>query len=118
MSAVGPRFELNPFLRTESPFRSLLPVFLKAMKKYLPALAVLALAGCAHSQYRTTYLEEYAGHDCIELQAVRLTVEAELDPRWRQGYSSRNTADSVQSFAGTHAEPPYTIYDVYPASMT
>ncbi len=87
------------------------------MKKYLPALAVLALAGCAHSQYRTTYLEEYAGHGCIELQAERLTVEAELDPKWRQGYSSRNAADSVQSFAVTHTEPPYTIYDVYPASM-
>jgi len=92
-------------------------VFLRAMKKYLPALAVLALAGCAHSQYRTTYLEEYAGHDCIELQAERLTVEAELDPRWRQGYSSRNAPDSVQSFAVTHTEPPHTIYDVYPASI-
>ena len=54
-------FASNPFLRTKPPFRSLLLVFFRAMKKYLPALAALALAGCAHSQYRTTYLEEYAG---------------------------------------------------------
>ena len=87
------------------------------MKKYLPALAALALAGCAHSQYRTTYLEEYAGHDCIELRAERLTVEAELDPRWRQGYSSRNAADSVQSLAVTSIDSPYLIYEIYPPTI-
>ena len=63
------------------------------MKKYLPALAALALADCAHSQYRTTYLDEYARYDCIELRTERLTVEAKLDPKWRQGYSSRYPAD-------------------------
>ena len=85
--------------------------------KYLPALAALALAGCAHSQYRTTYLEEYAGYDCIELRTELLTVEAELDPKWRQGHSSRNRVDSVELFTVTNIESPYTIYDIYPETM-
>ena len=88
------------------------------MKKSLPAFAALALVGCAHTQYRTTYLEEYAGYDCYELRAERLIVEAELDPRWRQGYSSRNALDGVQLLTVTRVESPISIYDIYPEFMT
>ncbi len=90
----------------------MLLVFFRAMKKYLPALAALALAGCAHSQYRTTYLEEYAGYDCIELRAERLAVEEELDPRWRQGYSSRNGEPAVLYFASAGAGPGFGMPDL------
>ena len=58
------------------------------MKKYLPVFAALVLGGCAHSEYRTTYLEEYAGYDCYELQAERLAVEAELGPKWVEGLAA------------------------------
>ena len=89
------------------------------MKKYLPALAALVLAGCAHSQYRTTFLEEYSGYDCNELRTERLTVEAELDPKWRQGYSSRKGEWAVLhfSYAGhvfgpvSETLPPRDDYD-------
>ena len=87
------------------------------MKKNLPALAALVLAGCAHSQDRTTYLQEYAGFDCTELRTERLTVEAELDSRWRKGYSSRSRADSVQSSTVTSIDSPYTIYEIYPPTI-
>ena len=87
------------------------------MKKDLPALATLALAACAHSNYRTTYLEEYAAQDCYELRTARLTVESELDLKWWLGYSSRNSANSAQTFAVTNIQSRHTIYEVYPPSI-
>ena len=84
------------------------------MKKYLPALAALALAGCAHSQYRASYLQEYAGYDCYELRVKRLDVEAELDPKWRKGYSSLNTANGVAFFTVTSVNAPFPFYDTLP----
>ena len=88
-----------------------------AMKKYLPALAALALAGCAHSQYRATYLQEYAGYDCRELRTERLDVEAELDPRWRKGYSSTNTVNSVAFFAAPSVHFPFGVYETLPPDI-
>ena len=35
----------------------------------------------------------------------------------REGYSSRITADNVQSFTVTSIESPYTIYETYPPSI-
>lgn len=54
------------------------------MKKFLLVIAALALSGCAHSQFKTSYLEKYAGYDCQELMKERIVVEAKLDPKWRQ----------------------------------
>ena len=80
------------------------------MKKYLPALAALALAGCAHSQYRASYLQEFAGYNCYELRMKRLDVEAELDPKWRKGYSSTNTVNSIAFFAAPSVHFPFPVY--------
>ena len=66
------------------------------------------------SEYRTTYLEEYAGYDCYELRMERSTVEVELDPRWRQGYSSRNSADSIHLFnVSSIKNPVHHLRDVW-----
>ena len=81
------------------------------MKKYLPALAALALAGCAHSQYRASYLQEYAGYNCYELRITRLDVEAELDPKWRKGYPGLNAANGVSFFTVTSVNDPLSGYD-------
>ena len=77
------------------------------MKKYLPVFAALVLAGCAHSEYRTTYLEEYAGYDCYELQAERLVVEAELGPKWVKGRSVENTMSTALFFSYAGPGPAY-----------
>lgn len=79
------------------------------MKKYLPTLAALALAGCAHSQYRTTYLEEFAGYDCHELRTERLAVEAELGPKWVKGKSSENMASTALFFSDTIPPVPPAV---------
>lgn len=83
------------------------------MKKYLPALAALALvlAGCAHSQYRASYLQEYAGYNCYELRMKRLDVEAELDPKWRKGYPGLNAANGVAFFTVPSIDFPFPVYD-------
>ncbi|MCY3605082.1 MAG: hypothetical protein OXH45_04915 [Gammaproteobacteria bacterium] len=75
------------------------------MKKYLPVFAVLVLAGCAHSEYRTTYLEEYAGYDCNELQAERLAVEDELGPKWVKRLVADNTMSTALFFSYAGADP-------------
>ena len=88
------------------------------MKKYLLVFAVLVLAGCAYSGYRTSYLEEYAGYDCYQLLAERLAVEDELGPKWVKGLVAENTMSTALffSYAGPggvvgwpgYDGPPYT----------
>ena len=48
------------------------------MKKYLLALAAVALTGCVHAQYKSAYLDELADQDCRALQAQRASAELEL----------------------------------------
>ena len=48
------------------------------MKKCLIVLTALTLAGCAHSQFRGEFLEQYASHDCIALDAEMSTAQLEL----------------------------------------
>ena len=79
------------------------------MKKYLPVFAALALAGCAYSGYRTTYLEEYAGYDCFELQAERLAVEDELGPKWVKRLSAENTMSTALFFSNAVPIPAFAF---------
>ena len=79
------------------------------MKKYLPVFAALAVAGCAHSEYRTTYLEEYAGYDCAELRTERLVVEAELGPKWVKGRSTGNTMSKALFFSDNVPPVPAAV---------
>jgi len=76
---------------------------------YLPVFAALALAGCAHSGYRTSYLEEYAGYDCNELQAERLVVEDELGPKWVRVRSAGNTMNTALFFSDTVPPVPAAV---------
>jgi len=101
MRCAGRRAILDgPYKRARATIRiEPLPANQVSMKKYLPVFAALFLAGCAHSQYRATYLEEYAGYDCYELQAERLAVEDELGPKWVKGRSAENTMSTALFFS-------------------
>lgn len=77
------------------------------MKKYLPVFAVLVLGGCAHSEYRASYLEEFAGYDCYELRTERLAVEAELGPKWVKGLSAANTPSTALFFSDAGQGPVF-----------
>ncbi|MCY3605083.1 MAG: hypothetical protein OXH45_04920 [Gammaproteobacteria bacterium] len=81
------------------------------MKKYLTVFAALAVAGCAYSGYRTTYLEEYAGYDCVELRTERLVVEAELGPKWVKGRSTGNTMSKALFFSDNVPPVPAAVAD-------
>ncbi|MDE0488086.1 MAG: hypothetical protein OXI07_02695 [Gammaproteobacteria bacterium] len=87
------------------------------MKKYLPVFAALALGGCAYSEYRTSYLEEYAGYDCYELQAERLAVEAELGPKWVKGLTAESTMSTALFFSDAGQGPAFGWpFDDFPPS--
>ena len=45
------------------------------MKKHLLALAALALTGCVHAQYKTSYLQEYSTYDCKALDLELLAAK-------------------------------------------
>jgi len=77
------------------------------MKKYLPLFAVLVLGGCALSEYRASYLEEYAGYDCNELRTERLAVEAELGPKWVKGLAAGNTPSTALFFSDAGGGPAF-----------
>ena len=48
------------------------------VKRYLLVLAALSLSGCAYGNYKASYLEEYAGYDCGNLQWEMMNAQAEL----------------------------------------
>ena len=50
------------------------------MKKYVLLLAALALTGCVHAQYKTSYLQEYSTCDCKAL-ALELLAAKEREGR-------------------------------------
>ena len=77
------------------------------MKKYLPVFAVLVLGGCAYSEYRASYIEEYAGYDCYQLRTERLAVEAELGPKWVEGLAADNTMSTALFFSDAGAGPGF-----------
>lgn len=74
------------------------------MKKLLPALAALALTGCAHTQYRANYLQSLADHDCMALQTERLIVESKLDPKWTANEPIPSGSNSIMFFADALSE--------------
>ena len=47
------------------------------MKKFLLAITALALTGCAHVQYKTSYFQKYATHDCNALESEMLAAREE-----------------------------------------
>ena len=47
------------------------------MRKYLIMLAVLTLSGCAHAQYKTSYFQEFATHDCNALKSEMAAAREE-----------------------------------------
>ena len=53
------------------------------MKKYLLVLAALSMSGCAYGNYKNSYLQEYAGHDCSALDSELNGTHLELE-RLRQ----------------------------------
>ena len=79
----GPNRRARTTIRIEP-----LPANQVSVKKYLPVFAVLVLAGCVHSEYRATFLEEFAGYDCYQLRTERLAAEAELGPKWVKGLAA------------------------------
>ena len=77
------------------------------MKKYLLALAALALAGCVHSQYKSAYLDELAGMDCRALQAERASAELELhDLRGKRDSAIGVAFQGDQVLIKEHFGPP------------
>lgn len=60
------------------------------MNKCVIVLTALTLAGCAHSQFRGEFLEQYASLDCIALDAEMSTAQLEsqgLQVQRRSGIS-------------------------------
>ena len=53
------------------------------MKKFLLVITALALTGCAHAQYKTSYFQEYATHDCNALESEMLAAR-EQESRIRE----------------------------------
>lgn len=77
------------------------------MKKYLLALAAVALTGCVHSQYKSAYLDELADKDCRTLQAERASAELELhDLRGKRDSAIDVTFEGSQVFVKDHSGPP------------
>lgn len=106
----------NRRARTTIPIEPL-PANQVSVKKYLPVFAALALVGCALSEYRASYLEEYAGYDCYELQAERLAVEAELGPKWVEGLAADNTMSTALFFSNASPVPAFGWpFDDFPPS--
>lgn len=48
------------------------------MKRFLVVLAAVGLSGCAYSQFKADYLQQYASHDCIELDSEMNTARDKL----------------------------------------
>ena len=111
MRFAGKRAILDgPYKRARITIRiDPLPANKVSVKKYLPVFAVLALAGCAYSGYRTSYLEEYAGHGCVELRTERLAVEDELGPKWVKGRSAGSTMSTALFFSDSGPPVPAAV---------
>lgn len=60
------------------------------MKNYLIALAALSLTGCAYSQYKADYIQQYAAHDCGTLESEMSTARSQIRILQLQGQAGIN----------------------------